>query len=65
ARHNVVACQNSLTNPNFGGGQYAGMGGQLDPEWGVSIVRNLHVYGGSLKHEEKRVFVVVKRNFLL
>ena len=24
------------------GGQYAGMGGQHDPEWGVSIVRNLH-----------------------
>lgn len=23
------------------GGQYAGMGGQHDPEWGVSIVRNL------------------------
>jgi len=25
------------------GGQYAGMGGQHDPEWGVSIVRNLQL----------------------
>ncbi len=25
------------------GGQYPGMGGQLAPEWGVRMVRNLHI----------------------
>jgi hypothetical protein len=28
--------------PTLWRGQYPGMGGQLTPEWGVRIVRNLH-----------------------